>query len=148
MALMRRDARPMDLASFFNRPMLAWPDWLTEQFQTMADAEQIAIEEYAEDGTHVIRAGLPGIDPDRDIEVTVQDGVLHIRAERREETKADKPHYYRHEIRYGSLIRNITLPAGCSDDDVTADYTDGILTVRLPMAEEKAAATKIPVTHG
>jgi HSP20 family protein len=148
MTLMRRDPRDIDLASFFGRPMFAWPEWFTEQFQSFAETEQIPVEEFDEGGKHVIRAELPGVDPDRDVEVTVQDGVLHIRAERREETKTEKPHYFRQELRYGAFVRNITLPAGCSEEDIAADYADGILTIRLPLAEEKAAATKIPVTRG
>lgn len=148
MALMRREPRPIDLAPWFTRPMLTWPEWLTEQFEPFAEVERISVEEFEEEGKHVIRAELPGVDPDRDVEVTVQDGVLHIRAERREETKTEKPHYFRQEFRYGAFVRKITLPAGCSEEDVAADYADGILTIRLPLAEEKAAATKIPVTRG
>jgi HSP20 family protein len=147
MALMRRDPRITDLASLLSRPMFAWPDWLTEQFQTTVETDQIPVEEFEENGQHVIRAELPGVDPDHDVEITVQNGVLHIRAERREETKEKKPHYYRQEIRYGAFVRNIALPAGCSEEDVTAEYADGLLTIRLPMAEEKAAATKVPVTR-
>jgi HSP20 family protein len=148
MSLIRRDPRPMDLASFFARPMFAWPEWFTEQFSSFAEAEQFPVEEFEEEGKHVIRAELPGVDPDRDVEITVQDGMLHIRAERREEEKTEKPHYFRQEIRYGAFVRNLPLPAGCSEEDVAADYTDGILTIRLPLAEEKAAAIKIPVTRG
>lgn len=148
MALMRRDPRAMDLASLFSRPIPSWPDWLTEQFQSLGDVEHIPVEEFEEDGKHVIRAEIPGVDPARDVEVTVQDGVLHIRAERREEAKTEKPHYFRQEIRYGAFVRNVALPAGCSEEDITADYTDGILTIRLPLTEEKAAATKITVSRG
>jgi HSP20 family protein len=148
MPLTRRDPQTMDLASLFSRPMFTWPDWLAQQFQAFAETEQIAVEEFEEDGKHVVRAELPGVDPDRDVEVTVQDGMLHIRAERREETKTEKPHYFRQELHYGACVRNIALPAGCSEEDVTADYSDGILTIRLPLAQEKAAATKIPVARG
>ena len=148
MSLIRRDPRAMDLASLFNRPMFAWPEWLSEQFETFAETEPILVEEFEEAGKHVIRAELPGVDPDRDVEITVQGGVLHIRAERRQEDKTEKPHYYRQEIRYGAFVRNIALPKGCSEDDVTADYTDGILTIRLPLTEEKPAAAKVPVTRG
>ena len=148
MALMRREPRTMDLASLFSRPLFSWPDWMGEPFQTLMESEQIPVEEFEEDGAHVIRAELPGIDPDRDVEVTVQDGVLRIRAERRAEEKTEQPHFYRREIRYGSFIRNLPLPAGCSEEDVEARYADGILTIRLPMGKEKTAASKIPITRG
>jgi HSP20 family protein len=42
----------------------------------------------------------------------------------------------------------VPLPEGCAEADVTADYTDGILTVRVPLAPEKSEATKVPVTRG
>lgn len=148
MSLIRRESRPMDLASLLNRPVLAWPDWLAEQLETFTETAHIPVEEFREDDTYVIRAELPGVDPDRDIDITVKDGVLHIRAERREEDKTEKPQYVRQEIRYGAFVRNVPLPAGCSEDAVTAEYGDGILTVRLPIAEEKAAATKVSVTRG
>lgn len=148
MSLIRRETRPMDLTSLLNRPMFAWPDWLAEQLETFTETGYIPVEEFRDDDTYVIRAELPGVDPDRDIEITVQDAVLHVRAERREEDTTEQPQYVRKEIRYGSFVRNIPLPAGCSEDAVTAEYGDGILTVRLPIAEEKAAATKISVTRG
>jgi HSP20 family protein len=147
MALMRRQPRALDPLSVFGRAMVAWPDWMSEPFQTLFEAEDIPVEEFEDDGTYVIRAELPGIDPERDVEVTVQNGVLRLRAERREEEKTEKTHYVRQEIRYGAFVRNIALPAGCTEKDVAAEYRDGILTVRLPVGEGKAAATRIPVTH-
>jgi HSP20 family protein len=59
------------------RPM-AFPFW-------WGAADMIHVEEYREDGTLVVRADLPGIDPDKDVELTVADGMLHIEAQRREE---------------------------------------------------------------
>jgi HSP20 family protein len=143
MTLMRREPRLTDLPALLTR----WPDWFTEQFAEL-DAEQIAVEEFEENGMQVIRAVLPGLDPDSDIEVTIADGMLHIRAERRREEKTEEPHYYRREIRYGAFHRTLPLPPECGDDDVAAEYTDGILTVRVPKTAEKAAATKVPITHG
>ncbi|HVV36139.1 MAG TPA: Hsp20/alpha crystallin family protein [Acidimicrobiales bacterium] len=105
------------------------------------------IEEFQEDHTVVVRFEMPGIDPDNDVEITVTDGVLRIKAERREETKSDDTHAYRSEFRYGSYSRGIQLPAGASEDDVKASYKDGILEVRVPMSDEKAEAKKIPVTR-
>jgi HSP20 family protein len=142
--LMRREARYPELPSLLTRMLLPWPDWFGEELQ----AEQIPLEEFEEDGTLVIRAELPGIDPERDVEITVQDGILRIRAERRREEKAEEPHFYREEIRYGAFSRSITLPPESSPEDVTAQYADGILTVRLPLSTEKTAATKVPITQG
>jgi HSP20 family protein len=118
-----------------------------EPFQEVAEM-QMPVEEYDEDGKHVVRVELPGIDPEKDVSVTVQDGLLRIRAERRHEEKTEEPHYFRQEIRYGSFARDLPLPPDCGEEDVTADYTDGILTVRLPLDHEKATAKKVPITRG
>jgi HSP20 family protein len=142
--LMRREPRYQELPSLLTRMLLPWPDWFGEELE----AEHIPLEEFEEEGKLVIRAELPGIDPDRDVEVTVQDGVLHIRAQRRREEKTEESHFYREEIRYGAFFRSIPLPPECGDEDVTAEYDDGILTVRLPLTTEKPTATKVPITHG
>ena len=92
----------------------------------------IRVEEYREDGTLVIRADLPGIDPDKDVELTVSDGTLHIEAERREEEKREEKGYVRREVRYGSLSRSLPLPPGVTEADITATYKDGVLEIRIP----------------
>ena len=96
----------------------------------------------------MIRAELPGVDPDADIEISVSDRTLHIRAERREESeRKDKPGY-RSEFRYGAFHWTSELSAGVTEDDVAATYKDGILEVRVKApAEAKEAARKIQVQH-
>jgi len=103
---------------------------------------EIRVEEYFEDGRHVIRADIPGVDPRKDIELTVDGRVLKLRAERRAE-QHDK---HRTEIRYGTFTRVLTLPHGTKPEDVKADYADGVLTVSVP-ADGSAAPQTIPVTH-
>lgn len=107
------------------------------------------VEEYVEGDTCVIRAELPGIDPEKDVEISVADGVLHFRAERRERTDEDRPHGFRSEFRYGSLARSIRLPEGASEADVKATYKDGILEVRVPAPLESVATTptRIPINR-
>ena len=103
----------------------------------------IRIEEGQEDGTYVVRAELPGIDPDEDLELTVDQGVLTMRAERSEETQ----NKHRSEFRYGSFTRSVTLPAGVKEEDITADYDKGVLTVKAPMREEGGTARRVEVRH-
>src|SRR5258708_16929027 len=89
-----------------------------------AAGQTFRVEEYVEDNRHVIRAELPGLDPDQDIEVTVDDRTLMIHAERREEEKKKKkPH--RSEFRYGSLSRSVRLPAQAGPKDVPAPFVKG-----------------------
>ena len=113
-------------------------------------AHAMRLEEYLEDDTCVIRAELPGIDPEKDVEISIADGILHLRAEREERSEEKQPDGYRSEFHYGRLVRSIRLPEGATEADVTASYKDGILEVRVP-APKKATATKqtkIPITRG
>jgi HSP20 family protein len=91
----------------------------------------------------VLRADLPGID-EKDIEVTVQDGTLTIRGQRKEEKEEKKEDYYYSERAYGTFTRTLTLPAGVERDKVKATFTKGVLEVHLPKAKE-AKGTKIEV---
>jgi HSP20 family molecular chaperone IbpA len=92
----------------------ALPDlfgWVEAGFpgaHTVAGPHGIRIEEHLADETYVLRAELPGIDPAEDVEITVTEGVLTLRAERSEETA----HKHRTEFRYGTFARSVRLPAG------------------------------------
>ncbi|HET9020571.1 MAG TPA: Hsp20/alpha crystallin family protein [Ornithinibacter sp.] len=119
-----------------------WRDW-------PAESKVMKVEEFVEDGTYVIRAEVPGIDPEKDVDLTVADGVLHLTATREERSEEERPDGYRTEFHYGSLRRSIRLPEGASADDITASYTDGILEVRIPAPKEVEKPTaKIAVTRG
>jgi HSP20 family molecular chaperone IbpA len=101
----------------------------------------IRVEDYVEDGVYVLRAEMPGIDPDKDVEVSVEGDVLTIKGERQEEEKEKN----RHEFHYGSFSRSLTLPRGTKVDDISASYADGVLELRVPMEGEKSEARTIPV---
>lgn len=105
------------------------------------------LEEYIEDGSCVIRAELPGLDVDKDVEISVADGMLHVQAHREERKEDERPSGYRSEFRYGSFARSVRLPAGVTESDVKATYKDGILEIRFPMPAEEKPATKVPVEH-
>lgn len=105
------------------------------------------VEEGVDDGTYVIRAELPGVDPDKDVEITTANGVVHIQAERRQAEEERQGGAYRSEFRYGTYSRAFSLPAGVNDRGVKATYKDGILEVRFPV--ERASdleAKRIRVT--
>ncbi len=99
------------------------------------------VEEAIRDDRYVIRAELPGLDPENDIDVTVDGRVLTIHAERRQQDSGP----YRSEIRYGSLARTVRLPARVDAADVTARYDKGILEVSVPVPAVKPEGTRIPV---
>lgn len=110
-------------------------------------AHTMRLEEFIEGDTCVIRAELPGIDPEKDVDIEVADGILHLSAKRSEKTQEERPDGYRSEFHYGHMVRNIRLPEGTTEDDVTASYKDGILEVRAPApkAVEQTPAKRIAV---
>jgi HSP20 family molecular chaperone IbpA len=122
-------------------------DWLEDFPRPMrrpfTEVQPIRVEDYEEGGRYVMRAELPGIDPDKDVEITV-DGMLTVRGERREETKEK----HRSEFRYGAFSRTVRLPKGADPDDVKATYSNGVLTVSVGLPERKEEAKRIAVTKG
>ncbi|MFE9028371.1 Hsp20/alpha crystallin family protein [Streptomyces iakyrus] len=103
----------------------------------------IRIEEHLGGGTYVVRAELPGVDPDKGVEITVEEGLLTLRAERTEQTTEK----HRTEFRYGTFARAVRLPAGARGDEATAEYEDGVLTITVPVPEAKTGTRAIPVRH-
>ena len=138
MALTRRSPKVFEYRDPFGFWAFDWP----ELFRS---APTLRVEEYMEGDTLVIRAELPGIDPDKDVEITIGDGLLHIHAERRQEEKVEEKDLYRSELRYGAFTRTMPLPAGAGEKDFDASYKAGILEIRVPVEQQKVEATKIPV---
>jgi len=113
-------------------------------------ASSIKVEQFQEGNTLVVRAEVPGIDPEKDVDVSVSEGMLHIRAQREEKSEHKSKNGYRSEFRYGSFLRSIALPAGAKEEDITASYKDGVLEVRAPApaASTGETAKKIRVDRG
>jgi HSP20 family protein len=131
--LTRRETRPfLDLFDWVDAPLGV--------FRPLSSG--IRTEAFVKDGHYTVRAELPGIDPEKELSVTVGDGMLTIGADRHEE-KIDKTHS---EFRYGSVTRRIALPAGADDDHVQASYDKGILEVTIGLKEPaKKTGRRIPV---
>jgi Hsp20/alpha crystallin family protein len=91
----------------------------------------------------VIRAELPGLDPAKDIEVTVDGRTLTIHAERGQQDEEPQ----RTEFRYGSATRSVRLPAKVQAQDVTASYRKGILEVSIPIPKPTREGTRIPIEN-
>ena len=77
----------------------------------------------------LVRLELPGVDVEKDVEVTVDKGRLVIRGERRDERAGEQAGYLVRELRYGSFHREFGLPEGITGDDVEAHYDQGMLEV-------------------
>jgi len=104
-----------------------------------------ACDVFSRDGDLVVQLDLPGIDPDKDVQVTLQDGMLCITGERRETGGGDGG-YYRREWHYGAFERGFALPEGATGEGITASYRDGVLEVVVPKAIERAEPRQIPVS--
>jgi len=113
--------------------LTGWFDWPTVAATRHGD-RTLRIEESFDKDALVIRAEMPGIDPDKDVTIEIQDHTLEIRAERREEQTSEDNGTRRSEFHYGSFYRAVALPADAKDTDVKASYKDGILEVRIPCA--------------
>jgi len=83
----------------------------------------------------VLKAELPGLSAD-DIDIEIDDNVLTLKGERRFEDKVEEGRYYRLERAYGQFQRSVTLPQGVKPDEITASFDQGVLTVRVPKADE------------
>lgn len=116
----------------------AWPE------QPATTGIPVRVEELVQNGQVVIRAELPGVEPS-DIEVTVDEGVLTIKAERREKSEDRGARGYRTEFRYGSFVRQVRLPQGTTAEVVSATYADGVLEVRMPAPAPRTGARRIEV---
>jgi HSP20 family protein len=129
--LLRRDPRTMfpDLVEWFEEPFVTLRPYL---------AQPIRIEDFVEGDHYMIRAELAGIDPEKDVEVTVAAGYLTIRAERHDKTEGK----HRTEFRYGSFSRSLPLPGNANPDDIKATYDHGILTVAVSLKVEKKEDVK------
>ncbi len=129
-----------------SRPPTMW-EWFGNSWPTalrMFEPERMMrLEELVKDDRYIVRTELPGIDPDKDVEITIEDGVLHVHGERREE----RTDAQRSEFSYGSFSRSVVLPSTADEDDVEATYKDGILEVSVKLGERKPETRKIAVQH-
>ena len=84
---------------------------------------------------YVISGEIPGIEP-KDLEVTLTDGILTVKGEKKQESEEKEENYHRVERHYGSFQRSFRLPENIHRDKLDASYKDGILKLTLPKSEE------------
>ncbi|MDQ0077557.1 Hsp20/alpha crystallin family protein [Arthrobacter oryzae] len=95
--------------------------------------EDVRVEEFVDREALVVRAEMPGADPDRDIEVSVAGGVLHIRAGRQKSDGRSDGNGFQSGLRYRPFDRTLPLPEGVTDTDIRVSFRDGVLEVRTPL---------------
>ncbi len=131
--------RQRSLLPEFSELFTGFPGWA--DLRSTLENRLIRLEDEIADGHYVVRAEIPGIDPAKDVDITVRDGRLTIKAERSEKTES----HGRSEFSYGSFARSVTLPEGADEDDITASYDKGILTVSVPVSQATPAEKHIAV---
>ena len=114
-------------------------------FGTTSRPAVMPMDAYRDDSTFVIHLDLPGIDPDS-IDLTVERSVLTVHAERKRPAD-DEAERVVGERTYGVFSRQMFLGDTLDVDALEADYTDGVLTIRIPVAEQ-AKPRRIEIAHG
>lgn len=100
-----------------------------------------SVECYTKEGKIVFRAELPGIDA-KDLDVSISDGELVIKGERKHEQDTKEENYAYREISYGAFERHFALPEGVKTDELKAKFKDGILEVTVPAPIVSKAVSK------
>ena len=102
---------------------------------------------FARNGDVVVKLDLPGVEP-KDIHVKLQEGELTVTGERRAEKDVTEDGYSRKESRYGFFERQLSVPKGVKEQEIKAEYADGVLEISMPRAakvEGPPKAKEIPV---
>jgi HSP20 family protein len=111
-------------------------------------ASWLRVEEYREGDSMVVKAEVPGIDPNKDVDITLTGDELRINVRHEEKSEHKGKRGYRSEFRYGTFSRSVALPGAVKEDDIRASYNDGILEVRIPVSErQESPSIKIQITR-
>ena len=128
----------------YQKPDVVWPtfgrlsnlrDELDRLFESPLTGWLPALDAHEDKESFTVQVELPGFKRE-DIQVSLQDGVLTISGERKEEKVSKETEVHRQERYYGKFARALTLPTAVAADKVKAAYKDGVLIVTLPKAEE------------
>ncbi|QOW37210.1 Hsp20/alpha crystallin family protein [Nocardia seriolae] len=101
----------------------------------------LRVEDALDEKQYTVRVEIPGVDPAKDLQISVHQGRLTIKAERTEKHESKG----RSEFSYGSFVRTVPLPPGAEDDGIQATYAKGILTVTVPLGEPEAPVRTVQV---
>jgi HSP20 family protein len=95
---------------------------------------------------YLVEVELPGLSKD-DVKITMENNILTVQGEKKQEKEEKRGNYHRTERVYGSFQRSFTLPSSVKNEKIEAQYKNGILTVTLPKVEEaKPKAIEVKVS--
>src|SRR5689334_16590313 len=139
--MMRRMQEEMDrtFGSFFGQP------WGGGGGTPGITGWSPSVDVYEDDKEIVVKAEVPGVEPE-DLDVTCTEDALVIRGESRREEDREEGGWHRTERRFGRFERQIPLPPGTRPDDAQANFRNGVLELRIPKSEEARQRTRrIPI---
>jgi HSP20 family protein len=132
-ALLGRNGRMFDLAGTMGGDLLPRGDWTPR------------VDIVETDTSFVIKMEIPEVDK-KDVKVSVDNGVLSICGERKQEKEEEGKHFHRMERYYGSFDRSFTLPDSIDQTHLDATFKNGMLTVELPkLAESKQVPIEVQI---
>ena len=137
-----------DMRDRFLGPTEALFDWPVYYWRRLAtfEREYVApLEVYERDGQTVVRLEVPGM-KEEDIDISVTDGLLTIKGEKKHEEEIKEENYYYSERSFGSFLRTLAIPEGIDESKLTATYDNGILELELPKVGEQKKEHKIIVS--
>jgi HSP20 family protein len=146
MTIPQKRQRTHDLTDNALRRLMSISDWAFEDFpeQTFfSEPWTPAVDLKENKKSYVVHADLPGVDP-KDIDITLENGILAIRGERKSERREEGDDFHRVERFSGSFTRQFSLP-DAADDGVEAKMKDGVLEVRIPKSGKTTKARKIEI---
>ena len=131
----RTENWPSFVDEFFNTDF--WPSFLDVNTRYSVPAVNIL----EEDNEYRIEVVAPGIDK-KDVKINLEDDVLTISSERKEENEEKNKHYMRREFNYTAFTRSFVVPEEVDAEKISAEHKNGILTLHLPKKEEVVKKTQ------
>ena len=127
----------------YRQPFTDMVEWLEAPLALLRPAagHPMPVEDYIQDGRYVLRAELPGVNPETDLTVTASNGVLTIKADKPDKTEGA----HHSEFRYGTFARSVRIPVTADDEHIQASYGHGVLEITVPLREAGEGERHIPV---
>ena len=136
--------KPVNLFSQFNDEMNRYLSTTREGAANQEHDWMPAVDIREEDNRYLLSADIPGVNRD-DVEITLEEGVLTVKGERKTETEVTGEGYRRRERSYGTFLRQFTLPDTVDAGNISASAEDGVLKITIPK-QEKPEPRKITVS--
>src|SRR5262245_18953937 len=130
-----------ELARVWGEPFPFISRWPIQRLTKAVTASHPRVDMYEKNGGLIIKADLPGVKKE-DIELSIDEGDLIIQGKSKAESEAKEEDYYRWERVAGSFYRRVALPVEIKQEEIEANFKDGVLEIRIPRAAERKPEPK------